>query len=159
MTFPDNPKLQDWRKVTRRGTLRMQSQQYSFQLTAHKADKFFEGNIVLIRGFSSPRALFNPFPAFCRYLSSRDSHFPALSPLWLTSEGEVPTRSFFMSRFRAFFSKNYGGVSMRAGGATHLALNGAPASIIRAMGRWSSEAWEVYIRVHPTLLQALLHQH
>ena len=48
---------------------------------------------------------------------------------------------------------------MRAGGATHLAQLGTPAPVIRALGRWSSDAWELYIRVHPTLLQALLHHH
>jgi hypothetical protein len=157
LTFPDNPSLQDWRKATKRSSLIIHPQrlEYEFLLPAHKADRYFEGNRVLIRAFSS--SAFDPFSLFLRYLSSRDNYFPASSPLWLTASGTIPTRSFFMSRFRIFFSKAFGGASMRAGGATYLAQLGTPSKIIRAFGRWSSDAWEVYIRIHPSLLQALFH--
>jgi hypothetical protein len=155
LTFPDDPSKREWRKVTRRSSLVLRQSSYSFMLNAHKADKTYEGNTVLIQAFE---IFFDPFPFFLRYLSSRDRLFPASSPLWLTSAGQVPTRSFFMSRFRVFFSKSYGGTSMRAGGATYLATLGTSSSIIRAMGRWKSEAWEIYIRMHPTLLRALLQQ-
>jgi hypothetical protein len=161
LTFPDNSSIQEWRKVTRRTTLLIRPQQYSFMLPAHKADRFFEGNKVIVSAFESfdSTPSFDPFPSFYRYLTSRDSLFPASSPLWLTSEGKIPTRSFFMSRFHALFSKSYGGASMRAGGATHLAKNHTPPELIRAMGRWSSDAWEIYIRIHPGLLRSLLHSH
>ena len=46
---------------------------------------------------------------------------------------------------------------MRAGGATHLAMLHTPPDIIHALGQWTSEAWEVYIRIHPALLHSLLH--
>jgi len=42
---------------------------------------------------------------------------------------------------------------MRVGGATYLAELG----VIRGIGHWSLDAWEIYIRIHPTLLQSLLH--
>lgn len=157
MVFPDNVNLRDWRKITRRNSLTLTQTRYQFVLTTHKADKFYEGNKVIIQAFdNSP---FDPLPIFSRYLSSRDRLFPAASPLWLMSSGDIPTRSFFVSRFRIFFSKSYGGASMRAGGATHLAELGTSPHIIRALGRWKSEAWEVYIRVHPIILQALLRRH
>jgi hypothetical protein len=156
LTFPDSSYLRDWRKVTKRSFLVVQQHQYEFLLPAHKADHFFEGNRVLICAFDSS---FDPCPIFHRYLSSRDRLFPAASPLWLTSTGHVPTRSFFMTRFRKLFPKSFAGASMRAGGATHLAILRTPPELIRAVGRWTSEAWEVYIRVHPTLLHALLHHH
>ena len=155
LTFPDNPAKRDWRKVSRRSSLTLQPPQYTFILTTHKGDKTYEGNTILIRAFQE---CLNPFLFFSCYLSSRDLLFPAASPLWLTSAGKVPTRSFFMSRFRVFFSKAYGGTSMRAGGATYLAQLGTSSSVIRAMGRWASDAWELYIRMHPTLLRALLQQ-
>ena len=155
MTFPDDPNIREWRKISRRTTLRIDCLHYSFLLPSHKADKIFEGNKVLIRAFDSNTI--DPTPVFVRYITSRDLLFPAASPLWLTSEGTVPTRSFFMTRFRLFFFKSYGGASMRAGGATHLAILGTSSKVIRALGRWSSEAWELYIRLHPTLLHALLH--
>jgi hypothetical protein len=158
LTFPDDPAIREWRKVPRRGSLILQSPQYTFLLAAHKADRFFEGNRVVIRAFEGARNSFDPFPVFSQYIASRDRLFPAASPLWLTSKGDVPTRSFFMSCFHTYFSKSYGGASMRAGGATHLAKLGTSSSVIHGLGRWSSEAWEVYIRIHPTLLQALLHR-
>jgi hypothetical protein len=161
LTFPDSSSIREWRKVTRRNTLDIRPHQYSFVLPAHKADRFYEGNKVVVCAFESSDSSppFDPFPSFFRYLHSRDSLFPASSPLWLTSEGKIPTRSFFMSRFHALFSKSYGGASMRAGGATHLAMNNTPPELIRAMGRWSSNAWEIYIRLHPALLRSLLHSH
>ena len=158
LTFPDSSYLRDWRKVTKRSSLVLLFDQhrYEFFLPGHKADRFFEGNRVLISSFNSS---FDPFPIFYRYLCSRDRLFPAASPLWLTAAGNVPTRSFFMSRFRKIFPKSFAGASMRAGGATYLATLQTPPELIRAVGRWTSEAWEVYIRVHPTLLHALLHHH
>ena len=156
LTFPDNSYLRDWRKVTKRSSVVLLRRQYEFFLPAHKADRFFEGNKVLISSFNSS---FDPFPIFYRYLCSRDRLFPASSPLWLTAAGKVPTRSFFMSRFRKIFPKSFAGASMRAGGATYLATLHTPPELIRAIGRWSSDAWEIYIRVHPTLLHALIHRH
>ena len=155
MTFPDNVYIRDWRKVTKRSSLIVRPHQYEFHLPAHKADRFFEGNRVLISAFSSS---FDPCPIFLRYLSSRDFLFPASSPLWLTSKGRIPTRSFFITRLRRFLPKTFAGASMRAGGATHLATLHTPPDIIRALGRWTSEAWEVYICVHPALLHSLLHR-
>ena len=154
LTFPDSSYLRDWRKVTKRSSLVVHKHQYEFFLPAHKADRVFEGNKVLICSF--PSSSFDPCPVFFRFLSSRDHLFPASSPLWLTSAGRVPTRSFFMSRFRRLFPQTFAGASMRAGGATYLATLGTPPEIIRAIGRWSSDAWEIYIRVHPTLLHAFL---
>jgi hypothetical protein len=88
MTFPDSSYLRDWRKVTKRSSLVLQQHQYEFLLPAHKADRFFEGNKVLISSFSSS---FDPFPVFYCYLLSRDRNFPAASPLWLTATGRIPT--------------------------------------------------------------------
>ena len=143
MSFPDDPNIREWRKITRRSTLSIGHRNYTFILPSHKGDKFFEGNKVLIRSFDSQSV--DPTPVFLSYLSSRDQLFPASSPLWLTSEGTVPSRSFFMTRFRLFYSKSYGGASMRAGGATQLALLGASSKVIRGIGRWTSKAWELYI--------------
>ena len=155
LTLLDNSSIRDWRKVTRCHSLLQRPHEFEFLLPAHKADRFFEGNWVLIRAFSSS---FDPVPVFSRYLFSRDHLFPAATPLWLTFKGEVPSRSFFLSRFHLYFPKNFGGASLRSGGATHLAQLQTPDHVIRAIGRWSSDAWELYIRVHPTLLHALLHR-
>ena len=46
---------------------------------------------------------------------------------------------------------------MRAGGTTSLAEHGVPPSIIQPLGRWSSEAYLVYVRKSPALIQAMLY--
>jgi len=60
---------------------------------------------------------------------------------------------------RLFFATDIGGQSMRAGGATSLAEHGVPPSLIQAIGRWSSDAFLIYIRKNPVLIQALLYSH
>ncbi|EIW75346.1 hypothetical protein CONPUDRAFT_159472 [Coniophora puteana RWD-64-598 SS2] len=69
--------------------------------------------------------------------------------------GSLPTCSWFMARLRRLFPPSIAGHSMRAGRATALAEAGVPPDRIQAAGRWSSEAFKVYIRKHPALLAAL----
>ncbi|KAI8818704.1 uncharacterized protein EV422DRAFT_536577 [Fimicolochytrium jonesii] len=44
-----------------------------------------------------------------------------------------------------------GASSFRAGGATHLAILGYDTLWIQRWGRWSSDAFERYIRTHPSV--------
>lgn len=53
--------------------------------------------------------------------------------------------------FFKFLSHDFGGHSAHAGGATYYASLGLSASIIQAIGRWSSTAWEIYICENPTV--------
>ena len=154
LTFPNDKNLRDWRKISKRSSVIMSESQYEFHLPYHKADRFFDGNHVIVR--SEQFSHINPLSHFQKYLASRDSLFPASSPLWLTSRGSVPTRDFFLRRIRIFFNKDIAGQSMHAGGATSLAENGVAPSIIQAIGRWSSDAFLIYIRKNPVLVQALL---
>jgi hypothetical protein len=107
MTFPDDKGLQNWRKVTKRSSVVVTSSQYEFHLPSHKADRFFEGNRIIVRKdqFND----LNPLAHFQSYLSSRDRLFPLSSPLWLTSSGSVPNRHFFITRLRLFFDAGVGG--------------------------------------------------
>ncbi|KZT19403.1 hypothetical protein NEOLEDRAFT_1159120 [Neolentinus lepideus HHB14362 ss-1] len=41
-------------------------------------------------------------------------------------------------------------------GATYLATKGVSPELIRRTGRWSSSAWEAYVREHPVLLQSIV---
>lgn len=153
LTFPDDTSLHNWKKVTRRNTVTVSESQYEFLLPGHKADRYFEGNKIII---PARRFRHRPLHHFSQYLSSRDSLHPVASPLWLTESGSVPSRAFFITRLRLFFTKDVAGQSMRAGGATALAEHGVSPSIIQASGRWASEAFLVYIRKNPTLLQGFL---
>ena len=153
MTLPDRKKDRVLRKVTMRHSLKVSNVMYSFFLPSHKGDHTFEGNTIIIKKL--PLAA-DPYAIFLRYLSSRDLLFPLHPYLWLTSQGLVPTRSWFMSRLRTFLPVEYAGHSMRAGGATSLAEAGVPLDTIQAIGRWSSEAFRIYIRKNPVLLHASL---
>jgi hypothetical protein len=155
LAFPNDISLRNWRKVTKRSTVVITPDQYEFHLPSHKAVPFFEGNHVIIT--KKQYTTINPLSFFVDYLNSRDAKFPLSSPLWITSKGTVPTRYFFISRLRRYFEKDIAGQSMRAGGATSLAENGVPPSLIQFIGRWSSDTFLIYIRKSPVLIQALLY--
>ena len=153
MTYPDDPELRDPRKVTKRNSVQTNDVSYKFLLPGHKADRFFEGNTIIVR--KNPHK-FDPHQRFLTYLRARDAKFPFSSLLWLTSKGTIPTRSFFIRRLRRFFDSDTAGQSLRAGGATSLAENGVPPSIIQAIGRWASNVFKIYVRKNPVLIEALL---
>jgi hypothetical protein len=153
LVWPDNKSLQDYRKVILRHTTYIHDNSFDFHLPGHKGDRFFEGNQVIIQRTNTDD---DPFSPFVTYLVSRDRLFPFSPELWLRSDGSIPTRTWFLRRLHQYFPDNVGGHSMRAGGATALAEAGLPPNIIQAIGRWSTEAFQVYIRQHPILLAALL---
>jgi hypothetical protein len=61
-----------------------------------------------------------------------------------------------MQRLCRHFPTDLAGQSLRAGGATALALAGVSNDLIQAAGRWSSDVFQAYIRKHPILLQLLI---
>ena len=153
LTIPDDKTLFNHRKITSRTSVSLSDNDYRFFLPSHKADKFFEGNTVIIQRHSGS---IDPLSLFKKYLRSRDRLFPYSPDLWLRADGSRPTRSFFIRRMKLFFTNDVAGQSMRAGGATLLAENGVPPNLIQVIGRWASSAFQIYIRKNPVLLQALL---
>lgn len=93
LTFPNDTKLRNWKKISKRSSVALNDDQYEFDLPSHKADRFFEGNRIIIK--KQQYNNINPLIHFKAYLSSRDKKFPVSSPLWLTSKGTVPTRSCY----------------------------------------------------------------
>ena len=153
MAVSDSPKLRDSRKTILRTSLTWVDNEYEFLLPAHKADTTFEGNRVHIaRIINAP----DPQPLMARYTRSRDQLFPLHPQLWLRSNGTMPTRAWFLARLSDFCPREIAGQSMRAGGATALAEAGAPGELIRGAGRWSSDAFERYIRKNVIVLHALI---
>ncbi len=125
LSMPDAKRARNWRKITRRTTVEWLPEGYAFFLPAHKADTAFEGNKVIIPSDDDPG--FNPLPIFRRYLTLCDTRHIVHPALWITSSGSVPTRSWFMKRLRQVFpSTSITGQSMRAGGATDLAVTRRP---------------------------------
>ena len=154
LTFPDDKTLHNPAKSSKRTSVTTENDSFKFFLPGHKADRFFEGNnIVLMKTTDG----INVFQHFANYLNSRDHMYPFSSPLWIRKNGTVPTRRFFIEHLRQHFNRNIAGQSMRAGGATALAENGIPPSLIQAMGRWSSDTFRIYVRKNPVLIQAMIH--
>ena len=67
-------------------------------------------------------------------------------------DGRPLTKSLFVGRVRKALTLagidqgNYAGHSFRIGAATAAAAAGVPAHTIKIMGRWSSDAYTLYIR-------------
>jgi hypothetical protein len=153
LCFPDNIQLRDYSKISLRSSVRWLHDAFSFWLPSHKSDPTFEGSRLIVQKVcDSP----DPYLAFANYLRSRDRLFTFNPELWLRSNGQVPTRSWFIRHLARYFPKAIAGQSMRSGGATNLAINGVPPPLIQAAGRWSSEAFRAYARKNPFLLHALL---
>lgn len=85
------------------------------------------------------------------YTRLRDRLHGAKMALFLRENGSHPSRSWFEIKFFAVLDRRFGGHSPRTGYATFLASLGVSESIIQAVGRWSSEAWKIYIRENPAI--------
>jgi len=153
MTSPDNVALRDYKKITLRFSLEWLVNAYAFWLPTHKADVTFEGNRIIIKQIAGAP---DPSPIMRRYITSRDQLFPFHPQLWLKADGTVPRRSWFIKRLRRYFGSDIAGQSICAGGATAMAEAGAEPILIKGAGRWSSIAFEHYIRKNPVVLHALI---
>ena len=153
LVSPDKKALQDFQKVMKHDIVKLLSEGFAFFLPGHKANKFFEGNRVLLQWNSAGD---DPDGPFCKYLQSHDKLFPFHPQLWLHADGSVPTCGWFIHRLQQHFPSDIGGHSLRAGGATALAQAGIPPHIIQAISRWASNTFQIYICHHPVLLTALL---
>jgi hypothetical protein len=129
------------------------STQYSFWLPTHKADTIFEGNKIVVCKISGAP---DPLPIMAQYIKSRDAHFSFHPQLWLKADRTIPLRSWFVNRLSHYFGPHITGQSMRAGGTTAMAEAGAVPELIKGAGRWSSTAFERYIRKNPIVLHALI---
>jgi hypothetical protein len=155
LCWPDAFHLRSYSSVAMRHTVSFSADSVSYVLPSSKTDRFGHGSQVLVRRSTRDDDCVSLFTA---YLNRRDALFPHHPELWLRSSGHVPVRAWFITRLRTVLSNpQLSGHSMRAGGATALALDGAAPHIIQAAGRWSSDEFQKYVRLHPFILQALLH--
>ena len=146
---PDSVKLQNARKRILRSSIISTESYISYTLPYHKTDRLFSGNTCMIESQSSSLCAKKALHA---YLAVRDSIHPQRSQLFLASNGLPPRRSWYIRRLREHFDTSISGHSLRSGGATYLAKQGIDSNTIRLLGRWSSNAFEIYIRDHPILI-------
>ncbi|KAF5366749.1 hypothetical protein D9758_006543 [Tetrapyrgos nigripes] len=137
----------DIRKTVKRSSLKFDGNCVSYKLPYHKGDWFYHGSEILLGKHVSA----NPVFLLRTYSKLRDSLHKHKFPLFLKEDGSLPTRSWFEGIFFKLVNREYGGHSVRAGGATYYASLGLSESIIQALGRWSSDAWHIYIRDHATV--------
>lgn len=120
MTMPDKLILHDPARWSLQSSVIWLPNGYSFCLTKHQTDQAFDGAEIVILDDSEV----NAWPWFTYYLTSWDHLFPFNPYLWVTSSETVPTQGWFMKCLQKLIpSKDYAGQSMRAGGATWLALH------------------------------------
>ncbi|KIJ36429.1 hypothetical protein M422DRAFT_98501, partial [Sphaerobolus stellatus SS14] len=141
LTFPDSTHKRSSKKLTLRHTLILEATHFSFILPFHKADQFYAGNTVMIEAL--PHSPIDPLFHLQHYLDSGDRSFPFFPALWLTSQGKLPTYSWFVGQLQSFLGTDIAGHSLRSGGTTALALAGVPDNAIQATGCWSSDTWHI----------------
>lgn len=149
VVISDDETLFDWRKVIKRSSLVVSEGRVAYRLPYHKADRFYHGSDILFTRFHAVDAC--PVLLLAEYVRLRDTIHGARSALFLREGGSLPTRRWFIAKLHQVVNHDYGGHSARAGGATFYASLGLSEDIIQALGRWSSEAWRIYIRENPTI--------
>lgn len=123
------------------------SHHFTIFLKHSKTDRNREGSFVYV---SENNSAFCPLSSMLAYLRSRpQAHLE--DPLFTTEEGKPMSRAWFASRFRLLCQycglppECYSAHSLRIGAAT-TAASSTPVSTLKAMGRWSSAAYERYLR-------------
>lgn len=137
----------DWNKLIKRSSLFFRQGRVGYILPYHKGDRFYRGSEVLM----GPHAIANPVELVGTFVEWRDRLHGARPALFLRENGEQPTRAWWDSKLFALLDRDYGGHSVRAGGATYFAELGLSEDIIAAIGRWASETFKIYIRDNPTV--------
>jgi hypothetical protein len=122
-------------------------------LSGHKADQSHLGNDVILK---TREDSLDPCAPLLAFLLLRDAKFSASPFLWVRECGSAPTYSWFTHTLQSILGDDFGGSSMRSGGATWLSASGSSDDDIRRAGRWSSQAYERYVRAHPLILHARL---
>ena len=110
-------------------------------------DQFRHGTSVFLAASHNELC---PVAAVLSYLAD---HPRGEGPLFQFVDGSPLTRPKFVAEFQRALSaagvqaEMYTGHSFRIGAATTAAAKGVTDNIIKALGRWSSEAYQVYIRL------------
>ena len=124
-------------------------------LKVSKCDQFGKGVDVFV-GRTGRKLC--PVASCLAYMACRG---PTTGPFFRFQDGTPLTKGLFISKVRDLLSQAsldpslYAGHSFRIGAATSAALAGLEDSTIRALGRWSSSAFLVYIRTPKAHLAGL----
>ncbi len=128
----------------------LDSETISFLIKQSKTDQVKKGHFVYIFNLHSP---LQPYQAVREYLRLRifQARSP-LEPLFLDHAGKPASRTWFQKHLKAVLlsasisARNFSSHSFRIGAATSAAQKGLTKHQIQTLGRWSSEAFQSYIR-------------
>lgn len=120
-----------------------------YVLPYHKGNPDFLRSPCAIQFFKKSSAC--PIHRLKTYLRLRDRLHFSESALFIRENGTLPSGSWFLRTFHRLFPRDFSGHSLRLGGATALAQNGASMDFIQSAGRWSSDAFCSYVRGHVVL--------
>ena len=99
-----------------------------------------------------------PVAALLSYLVLRTK---GEGPLFKFKDGRALTRPLLVSELRKALAEaelkpeNYAGHSFRIGAATTAAACGVPVEIIKTLGRWKSQAYQLYVRLPTDQLSSI----
>lgn len=116
---------------------------YTLLLPGHKADRFFEGTLLQIFPSTAPYSLVLHLR---HYLALWDCYFCWSPHLCLLADGSPPSQCWFIAQLHCFFPATISGHSLRAGGATTLAMVGVSDNCIWLRGCWSLDAFQIYLQ-------------
>ena len=127
------------------------------RLKASKTDPFRKGCLIHIGKGSYPLCAIQSLMA---YLAARGNR---AGPLFMFQDGRPLSRASLTEWLRktllmAGIPGNFSSHSFRIGAATVAARNGVPDHLIQALGRWSSNAYQLYIRTPTESLAQLSSQ-
>lgn len=120
-----------------------------------KTDQFKEGTTIYLGRTGNDIC---PVEAVLRYLAIRPT---GQGPLFVTQDSRPVTKRNFVIKIRDVLAKagidaaGYKGHSFRIGAATTAAACGLNEGLIKALGRWSSCAYQVYIKIPPQELASI----
>ena len=88
-----------------------------------------------------------------RWVAAHAEKWPAQHALFVSGDGKMISTSVIRGKVKRLMHgigldpALYGAHSLRIGGATAALAAGVPPNLIRLMGRWSSEVYEIYCRM------------
>ena len=115
-----------------------------------KTDPFWQGVDIFL---GRTEAAICPVKAIIHYIGIRK---PDPHPLFVLNSGAPPplTRTYLVANLQAALipagldNCKYNGHSFRIGAATAAAQSGLEDSLIQTLGRWRSDAYKLYIKIH-----------
>lgn len=127
----------------------------SLYLPYSKVDKYGQGLTIVIPG--------NPDTRYCpvQRMLALTANRHITEPLFSWPNGTIVTKASFIKMLREHLRmlnidwKQYSGHSLRRGAAVSAKASGASDELIKLLGRWSSDAYKIYLRSVPSHIQHL----